>query len=52
MNNIIVCSWCGSAFELHENDTKMDICLDCMSHSSDEIGFLDEKDIELLKEEK
>lgn len=51
MKNIIVCSWCGSAFQ-HEEDNKMDICPDCMNHSADDVGFLDEQDIEILKEEK
>ncbi len=52
MKNIIVCSWCGTSFHAEENDVRMDICDDCISHSTDDVGFLDEQDIEILKEEK
>ena len=52
MRKISVCSWCGSAFEIEDDEQETDVCGDCVLITDDEVGMLDDDDLMFLKGDK
>ena len=49
MKKISVCSWCGTAFEIEDDELETDVCGDCIMITDDEVGLLDDDDLSYLK---
>ena len=49
MRKISVCSWCGTAFEIEDDEQETDVCGDCVLITDDEVGMLDDEDLSYLK---
>jgi len=49
MKKISICSWCGNAFEIDENEIEVDVCGECEFYDTDSIGMLNDEDLAYLK---
>ena len=49
MRKISVCSWCGTAFEIEDDEQETDVCQECVLITDDEVGLLDDDDLMFLK---
>ena len=49
MRKISVCSWCGTAFEIEDDEQETDVCQECVLITDDEVGMLDNDDLMFLK---
>ena len=49
MRKISVCSWCGTAFEIEDDEQETDVCQECVLITDDEVGMLDNDDLTYLK---
>lgn len=50
MRKISICSWCGTPFEIDENEDEVDVCGDCVYITEDNVGLLDDEDFGFLKD--
>ena len=46
---ISVCSWCGSVFDIEDDEQETDVCQECILITDDEVGSLDDDDLMFLK---
>lgn len=49
---ISICSWCGSPFDIEDDEQETDVCQECIMIKDDDIGLLDDDDLVYLKGEK
>ena len=51
MRKISICSWCGTPFEIEDDEQETDVCQECILIKDDEVGLLDDEDLVYLKGE-
>lgn len=49
---ISICNWCGSPFEIEEDELEVDVCGECVFITDDDVGLLDEDDLVYLRSDK
>lgn len=49
MKKISICSWCGEAFEILDDEPETDVCGECVFINDDEVGMIDDDDLVYLK---
>ena len=51
MKRISICSWCGSPFDLEDEEQEIDVCGECNFYDESMIGEIDEDDLKFIKGE-
>lgn len=49
MKRISICSWCGQAFDLVDDEQETDVCGECDFYDEDMIGEIDDEDLLFLR---
>jgi len=49
MRKISICSWCGTPFEIEDDEQETDVCQECILIKDDDVGLFDDDDLVFLK---
>ena len=49
MKRISICSWCGSPFEIEDDEQETDVCQECVLIKDDDIGLIDDEDLKFIR---